>query len=93
MKKYAKGKFYTEINENLKDIKSSNSRLYWKAIKMLLKNESSDNKTPPLHDPWNNMNLDYGNEETCNILNTYFCSVTHLENENNILLRAQKRIK
>ena len=93
MKKYAKGKFYTEINENLKDIKSSNSRLYWKAIKMLLKNESPDNKTPPLHNPWNNMNLDYGNEETCNILNTYFCSVTHLENENNILLRAQKRIK
>ena len=50
--------------------------------KKLLKNESSDNKTPPLHDPWNNMNLVYENEEKCNILNTYFCSVTRLENEN-----------
>ena len=28
------------------------------------------------------MNLVYENEEKCNILNTYFCSVTHLENEN-----------
>jgi hypothetical protein len=37
MKKYAKEKFYMEINENVKDIKSSNSRLYWKTIKMLLK--------------------------------------------------------
>jgi hypothetical protein len=26
MKKYAKGKFYTEINENLKDIKSSSNQ-------------------------------------------------------------------
>ena len=49
---------------------------------MLPKNESPDNKTPPLHDPWNNMNLVYENEEKCNILNTYFCSVTRLENEN-----------
>ena len=85
MKIYAKEKFYTEINGNLIDIKSSNSRLYLKTIKMLLKNESPDNKTPPLHDPWNNMNLVYENEEKCNILNTYFCSVTHLENENNNL--------
>jgi hypothetical protein len=82
MKKYAKDKFYTEINENLKDIKSLNSRLYWRTIQMLLKNDSPDNKTPPLHDPWNNMNLVYENEEKCNILNKYFCSVTHLENEN-----------
>jgi hypothetical protein len=52
---------------------------------MLPKNESPDNKTPPLHDPWNNMNLVYENEEKCNILNKYFCSVTHLENENNNL--------
>ena len=28
------------------------------------------------------MNLVYENEEKCNILNKYFCSVTHLENEN-----------
>ena len=37
MKIYAKEKFYTEINGNLIDIKSSNSRLYLKTIKMLLK--------------------------------------------------------
>ena len=49
---------------------------------MLLKNESPDNKTPPLHDSWSNMNLVYENEEKCNILNKYFCSVTHLENKN-----------
>jgi hypothetical protein len=34
MKKYANEKLYTEKNEILKDIKSSNSRLYWKTIKM-----------------------------------------------------------
>ena len=43
MKKYDEEKLYTEINENLKDIKSTNSRLYWKTIKMLLKYESPDN--------------------------------------------------
>jgi hypothetical protein len=47
---------------------------------MLQKNERPDNKTAPLHDPWNNMNLVYENEEKCNILNKYFCSVTRLEN-------------
>ena len=32
-----KEKFYTDVNENLKDIKSSNSRLYWKTIKNVTK--------------------------------------------------------
>ena len=59
---------------------------------MLPKNESPDNKTPPLHDPWNNMNLVYENEEKCNILNKYFCSVTHLENENNNLPDFDERV-
>ena len=32
-----KEKFYTDVNEILKDIKSSNSRLYWKTIKNVTK--------------------------------------------------------
>ena len=58
---------------------------------MLQKNERPDNKTAPLHDPWNNMNLVYENEEKCNILNKYFCSVTRLENENKHLPNLDER--
>ena len=58
---------------------------------MLQKNERLDNKTAPLHDPWNNMNLVYENEEKCYILNKYFCSVTRLENENKHLPNLDER--
>jgi hypothetical protein len=40
-----------------------------------MKNESPDNKTPLLHDPWDNMNLVYDNEEKCNILTKTSTSV------------------
>jgi hypothetical protein len=46
-------------NEHLDDLKTVNSKMYWKTIHMLQKNDRSTNELPPLHDPFNNFNLAY----------------------------------
>jgi hypothetical protein len=38
-KKQAKEKFYANVNDNLSDLKTVNSKLYYKTINMLLKSE------------------------------------------------------
>jgi 6-pyruvoyl-tetrahydropterin synthase len=38
LKKQAKQRFYDNINEHLDDLKTVNSKMYWKTIHMLLKN-------------------------------------------------------
>jgi hypothetical protein len=51
LKKQAKQRFYDNISEHLDDLKTVNSKIYWKTIHMLLKNDRSTNELPPLHDP------------------------------------------
>lgn len=80
MKKYAKEQFFMNINETLSELKTSNSRLYWKTVKMLIKGESPSNNIPPLHNLQDDMKLVFDNADKCNVLNNYFCSVTDLEN-------------
>ena len=47
-KKQAKEKFYANVNDNLSDLKTVNSKLYYKIISMLLKSERPSNDvTPP----------------------------------------------
>jgi hypothetical protein len=38
-KKSAKENFYVNINESLSELKNTNSKQYWKTIKMLIKGE------------------------------------------------------
>jgi formylmethanofuran dehydrogenase subunit E len=41
--KQAKQRFYDKINEHFDDLKTVNSKMYWKTIHMLLKNDRSTN--------------------------------------------------
>jgi hypothetical protein len=50
-KKQAKEKFYANVNDNLSDLKSVNSKLYYKTINMLLKSERPTNDVPPISGP------------------------------------------
>jgi hypothetical protein len=59
LKKQAKELFYANINENLDELKTTDSKMYWKTIHMLIKNERSANTMPPLRDRDNNFNLSY----------------------------------
>ena len=82
-KKQAKEKFYANVNDNLSDLKSVNSKLYYKTINMLLKSERPTNDVPPLRNPNDiaTSNLSYEGVEKCEILNKYFCSITDLEDD------------
>ena len=85
LKKQAKQRFYDNINEHLDDLKTVNSKMYWKTIHMLLKNDRSTNELPPLHDPFNNFNLAYDATQKSNVLNKYFCSITKLNDDDAVL--------
>jgi hypothetical protein len=82
-KKQAKEKLYANVNDNLSDVKTVNSKLYYKTINMFLKSERQINDVPPLRNP--NViftsNLFYEGVEKCEILNKYFCSITDLEDD------------
>ena len=80
-----KQRFCDNINENRDDLKTVNSKMYWKTIHMLLKNDRSTNELPPLHDPFNNFNLAYDATQKSNVLNTYFCSITMLNDDDAVL--------
>ena len=75
LKKQLKEKIYTNINENLNELKTINSKTYWKTINTLLKGESTMNDIPPIQDPKNNYRLSYEGKEKADVLNKYFCSV------------------
>jgi hypothetical protein len=69
------------INENLNELKTINSKTYWKTINTLL----NINDIPPIQDPKNNYCLSYEGKEKADVLNKYFCSITNLVDENKTL--------
>ncbi len=79
MKKHAKELFHCNINEDLRELKTTNSKLYWKTINMLMKEESPSNDIPPLLNPRDN-SLIYDDSAKCDVLNDYFCSVSDVPN-------------
>ena len=85
LKKQANKKCYANINDNLDELKSANGKLYWKTMNMLIKNENSSNKTPPLSDPDNDFKLSYESIEKAEILNKYCSSISYLSDENKVL--------
>ena len=76
---------YTNINENLNELKTINSKTYWKTIKTLLKGDAPLNDIPPIQDHKNNYCLSYEGKEKADVLNQYFCSITNLVDENKTL--------
>ena len=91
MKKQAKKNFYANINDNLDELKGTNSKLYWKTINMLIKNERQSNDIPPLRDPNNNFSLSYEATGKSEILNKYFCSISNLHGINKDLPDFESR--
>ena len=81
-KKQAKELCYVNITENLDEFKTTDSKMYWKTIHMLVKNERSANTMPPLRDRDNNFNLSYDCFEKADILNIHFCSVFDINDRN-----------
>jgi hypothetical protein len=51
--------FYANINEKLDEFKTTDSKMYWKTIHMLIENERFVNTVPPLRDRDNNLSLSY----------------------------------
>ena len=82
-KKQAKEKLYANVNDNLSDLKTVNSKLYHKTISRLLKSERPTNDVTPLRNPNDivTSNSSYEGVEKCEILNKYFCSITDLEDD------------
>ena len=91
LKKQAKQRFCDNINEHLDDLKTVNSKIYWKTIHMLLKNDRSTNELPPLHDPFNYFNLAYDATQKSNVLNKYVCSITKFNDDDAVLPDFQDR--
>jgi len=84
MIKHAKELFYSNLENTMVEFNSSNPRLYWKTVRMLLKkNASNGNSIPPLHNPDNSYS--FTDLEKADSLNDYFVSISSVDDLNVIL--------
>lgn len=63
----------------------SKPKTYWKIMKMLIKSNKGSSNIPPLQNIIHDMDFSdvvYGDDEKCNLLNKYFCSISNLDDEN-----------
>ena len=71
MKKIAKEKFENNLDNFLLN-NSSNPKMYWKIMKMLIKSNKGNYSIPPLRNSINNQNIDdiaYDDSDKCELLN------------------------
>ena len=81
MKKHAKETFYNTLEHNIKEFGTNNPRLYWKTVKMLVKQKSSNcDNIAILQDPITNQYLS-SDIEKANILNDYFTSISTIDDQ------------
>ncbi len=78
LKKIAKSEFHVSINESFPDLKQTNSKQYWKTMKLLLKGEGSNYDLPPMRRPDDADPTAFDNATKGNLLNDYFCSISDL---------------
>ncbi len=81
LKKIAKAEFYVSIDDSLPDLKQSNSKQYWKIMKLLLKGEGCNNDFPPMRSPTDANPTTFDNAQKGNLLNDYFCSISDLHDD------------
>ena len=84
MKKKAKENLESNLDNILLD-NSTNSKTYWKIMKMLIKSNKGSYCIPPLQNTINDEHLDelvYEDDNQCELLNKYFRLVSKLEEEN-----------
>jgi hypothetical protein len=84
MKNIAKEKFENNLDNFLLN-NSSNPKMYWKIMKMLIKSNKGNYCIPPLRNSINDQNIDdiaYDDSDKCELLNKYFSSISKLDEEN-----------
>ena len=92
MKKIAKTLYFEKINDTINETKTNDPKSYWKIMKAFMKKNDVANIIPPLKFRENGLDeLVFSDEEKCNVLNNYFCSVTHLEENDKPLPPFPKR--
>ena len=84
MKKIAKEKFENNLDNVLLE-NAGSSKSYWKIMKLLIKSNKGSNSLPPLLNILDEDTRDefiYEDNEKCELLNKYFCTITKLQEEN-----------
>ena len=95
LKREAREKYYSSLEENIHKVKSSDQKTYWKLMKNLIKTNSTDDSMPPLRLNENSSNetyaYAYSNYEKCELLKSYFCSISSIDDTNANLPQFESR--
>jgi hypothetical protein len=73
---------------------NSNSKTYWKIMKMLIKSNKGNNSIPPIQNTLNDKHFDdivYDDPDKCELLNKYFTLISKLNEENKDLPEFENR--
>ena len=86
--------FFLNSNDFL-DENSSDPKLFWSLVKKLMGNVGRSCTMPPLLDTENNI-LYVDDIDKCNLLNSFFCSISNLDDNNcnppNLELRTNSKL-
>ena len=82
MKKHAKETFFNTLEFNIRDLNANNPRLYWKTVKLLIKENSSSGNISTLTDPLNPDISHTSDQEKANVLNNFFTSISTIDDQN-----------
>ena len=77
---HAKQHFFLNSNDFL-DENSSDPKLFWSLVKKLMGNVGRSCTMPPLLDTENDI-LYVDDIDKCNLLNSFFCSISNLDDNN-----------
>lgn len=91
---HAKQQFFLNSNDFL-DENSSDPKLFWSLVKKLMGNVGRSCTMPPLLDTENDI-LYVDDIDKCNLLNSFFCSISNLDDNNcnppNLELRTNSKL-
>ena len=81
LKRKAREKYYLSLEENINHTRSNNPKTYWKLMKTLIKTKSTGDSMPPLRTNETSINDCYAftNFEKCELLKSYFCSISNID--------------
>ena len=91
---HAKQQFFLNSNDFL-DENLSDPKLFWSLVKKLMGNVGRSSTMPPLLDTENDI-LYVADIDKCNLLNSFFCSISNLDDTNrnppNLELRTNSKL-
>ena len=81
LKREARENYFLNLEENILQVKSTNPKLYWKLMKNLIKSDTNNDPLPPLRSAENN-SYAYSDQDKCELLKSYFCSISSVDDSN-----------